>query len=97
MRWTFRTIDDFESSFLVDEEMYTILQTKLEADSVRFTPEQLAAANEYATPFLKAFLARYLWGLEGYFRIYNKTNPIFLKGVELLTDDKQYYSIFKVK
>ncbi|MBP5259849.1 MAG: S41 family peptidase [Paludibacteraceae bacterium] len=97
LRRTFRTIDDFESSFLVDEEMYAILQTKLEADSVRFTPEQLAAANEYATPFLKAFLARYLWGLEGYFRIYNKTNPIFLKGVELLTDDKQYYSIFKVK
>ena len=94
---TYRSIEEFDALFDVETSLYPVLQAKLVADSVAFTDEQLQACKEHTTPYLKAFLARYLWGLEGYFKIYNKTNPIFNKGVELLSDDKQYYSVFKKK
>ena len=71
------------------------LLERMEQDSIAYTPESLDRNRKTFNVSLKALLARYLWGLDAYFKINNTENPIVQKGLEVLTDDKLYNQVFR--
>ncbi|MBP5319085.1 MAG: S41 family peptidase [Paludibacteraceae bacterium] len=91
----YREVEAFERSFDADSLMLPLLIQRMEQDSIAYTPESLERNRKAFSHSLKALLARYLWGVNAYFKIYNTENAIVQKGLEVLTDDKLYNQVFR--
>ena len=67
------------------------------SDSVKINEEELAKSRELIRSVTKALLARDVYtDPAAYYMVINHRNPIFLRGLEIINDDKLYYGKLQV-
>lgn len=90
---TYKSMDDFEAKFDVSEAMMTELRQFGEADSIKFNEEQYAKSAERLRNVVKSLIARDVYtDPAAYYVVSNKRDDIFLKALEIINDDRLYYS-----
>lgn len=83
-------IDSFEKGFEVDEEYLSMLREQGKKDGVEpADDEEYEASLPQLKSQLKMLIARDLWDMNDFMRIYNKTSDVFLKAMELVTVKNQ--------
>ncbi|MBO4370182.1 MAG: S41 family peptidase [Paludibacteraceae bacterium] len=95
LRSDYSDFESFERKFEADSLILPELLERIAADSIPFTDENLERNHNVFSLNLKALLARYIWGMDAYFKIYNTDNVIVQKGLEIITDDRKYEAVFK--
>ena len=88
-----KKVADFDKSFTVTDEMLSDLCRLGVSDSVKINEEELAKSRELIRSVTKALLARDVYtDPAAYYMVINHRNPIFLRGLEIINDDKLYRS-----
>lgn len=88
-----KNVDDFDKHFEVTDEMLADLCRLGETDSVKFNDEQYAKSKELMRNITKALLARDVYtDPAAFYVVNNHRNPIFCRAMEIINDDKLYYS-----
>lgn len=83
-------INDFDERFDVDEDFIEILRSQAEMDSVKLEggEEEFRKSLPQIKRQLKHLIARDLWDMSDFMRIYNRTNDVFIRAYELVKDKK---------
>ena len=83
------TFDDFRDSFDVDEEfMKTFLDyAQEENEDLEFNEEQYEISKALLKLRMKAKIASDLWGYSEFYQIYNESNEILQKAIEIIESD----------
>jgi carboxyl-terminal processing protease len=79
----YKSADDFASNFKPGEEAWQNLRQLASKDSIslnHLTEKEKAEIEKR----MKAYLARQIWRMEGYYVVSNKTDPVVLKAIETL-------------
>ena len=79
----YKSADDFATNFRPDEEAWQNLRQLAAKDSIsldHLTEKEKAEVEKR----MKAYLARQIWRMEGYYVVTNKTDPVVLKAIETL-------------
>ena len=84
------TIDDFEARFEVDDALIEMLRQQGVKDSVKIEggEEEFQRSLPELKLQLKQLLARDLWDMSDFMKLYNKNNDIFKKAYELVKEKK---------
>ena len=81
----YSTFEDFYNNFEVPQSLIDGIFEKGAADDIKpKDDEELARTIPYLRTQLKALIARDLWDMNEYFHVFNETNDIVLKGIEIL-------------
>lgn len=80
-------VDSFDKNFAVGEETLAELSLYAAEKGLVFNAKEYGQAKEHLKIVVKAYIARYLWGIGAYYQIYNQIDPIFQKGLQSLQDD----------
>ena len=82
----YRTIDEFDRNFDVDDRYMTILQEQALKDSVELKggQEELERSLPEIKKQLKMYIARDLWDMSDFIMMYNKYSDTFRKAYELV-------------
>ncbi|MBQ4222341.1 MAG: S41 family peptidase [Prevotella sp.] len=81
----YKNFDEFILGFEVPESLVNGIVEKAAADSIKPKDDaELALTMPYLKTQLKALIARDLWDMNEYFHVFNETNDIVKKGIELL-------------
>ncbi len=82
----YKTFDEYNSNFEIPESLINSIIEKAAADKVKpKDDEELAITLPYLRTQLKALVARDLWDMNEYYRVFNETNDIIKKGIEVLS------------
>ena len=84
----FRTADDFNRSFHVSDAMFNGLVAQAEKKGLKGNDKEKQVAREKANVLLKAYIARDLFGEEGFYPIYRPMDDVLQKAVDALKDEK---------
>ena len=84
------TIDDFEARFEVDDALIEMLRQQGVKDSVKIEggEEEFQRSLPELKLQLKQLVARDLWDMSDFMKLYNKNNDIFKKAYELVKEKK---------
>ena len=82
------TLKRFEAEMEVDDNMLNGLRAEAAEEEVTCTDEEWERAKEKSRMFLKALIARRIWGEEGYYTIVNGQDETVKKAVEELRGPK---------
>ena len=82
----YKNIDEFEKKFEVDETYMQLLRDQGVKDSVKLEggEEEFQRSLPELKVQLKQYIARDLWDMGEFIRIYNKTNDLFIKAYDIL-------------
>jgi carboxyl-terminal processing protease len=81
----YKTFEEFNRQFEVPQSLLdNIISEAAKADVKPTDDDELAHTLPYLRTQLKALIARDLWDMTEYFQVMNETNPIVLKGLEVL-------------
>ncbi|MBO4851894.1 MAG: S41 family peptidase [Prevotella sp.] len=81
----YKTFEEFNAQFEVPQSMVDGIIEKAAADNIKpKDDEELALTLPYLKTQLKALIARDLWDMNEYYHVFNETNDIVKKGIELL-------------
>lgn len=88
---TYTQFIDFKNNFNLDEQFMDefFAYIEKEAPTIQFDTEQYATSESLLKLRLKAVIAQDLWGTNEMFQIYNDTNEILQKAIEVI-QSKQY-------
>ena len=78
----------FYDEYTVPQEMIDILIDRAKEAKVQYTDSMLQASLPMLKIQLKALLARDLWDMSEYYRIFNPLNEIYVKGVAAIKEEK---------
>ena len=62
-----------------------------ETENLPFVPDQWDTSEDQISLLLKGYVARDLWSMAHFYEIYNASNEVFLKAVEILNDPTMVY------
>ena len=81
----YKTFEEFNAQFEVPQSMVDGIIEKAAADNIKpKDDEELVLTLPYLKTQLKALIARDLWDMNEYYHVFNETNDIVKKGIELL-------------
>lgn len=82
----YKDIDNFEKNFEVDDSFVQMLRDQGVKDSVKLEggEEEYQKALPELKKQLKMYIARDLWDIGDFIRMYNHTNELFIKAYELI-------------
>ena len=55
-------------------------------EGLEFNEEDWKLSEDHISMLFKSYMARDLWGMEHFFEVYNATDEVFLRAVEILED-----------
>lgn len=86
----YRSIEEFDEKFVVDDRYMTILREQALKDSVELKggEEELARTLPELKKQLKMYIARDLWDMSEFIMLYNKYSDSFQKAYELVRERK---------
>lgn len=84
----FKTLSDFKEGFVVDGELFKILQDEAVKAKVEYKEEEFEESKKMLGKVMKALIARDLWETSAYYEIYNENNPIYAKGAEVIRSEE---------
>ena len=80
----FHSVEDFAKNFRQEDVLWKELVPYAARDSIRLSSLSMAEKN-IAQQRVKAMLARQLWRNEGFYEVYNLTDPVVKKAMELIS------------
>lgn len=89
----YKKVEDYVREFEVDDKMMQQLKAMGDADSVEYDADEAAKSHDMIARQLKALIARDLFDMTAYFIVMNPVDPLYLKGLEIINDDKRYYEL----
>lgn len=86
----YRSVEEFDEKFVVDDRYMTILREQALKDSVELKggDEELARTLPELKKQLKMYIARDLWDMSEFIMLYNKYSDSFQKAYELVRERK---------
>ena len=86
----YKTIDEFDKKFVVDDEYMAILNDQASKDSVvlKGGDDELKRSLPEIKKQLKMYIARDLWSTSDFLKMFNKQDDVFLKAYELVRKRK---------
>ena len=82
----YKDFEDFNTNFEVPASLVNSILEKAEADKLKpKDDEELNTTLPYLRTQLKALIARDLWDMNEYYKVFNETNDIIKKGIEVLS------------
>ncbi len=89
----YRNIDKFINGFEMSPEMVSGLVERGKKDSVMLDSAGLERSLPMIKTIVKGLLLRDLYDDAYYFQVSNGMNPVFLKAMELINNDEEYYRL----
>lgn len=86
----YKTEEDFCSRFSVSDDMVEELTQLGLREKVEINKEELKTSAPLIRRVLKSMIARDLWTMEAYFRVYNEENDIVQEALRIISDDALY-------
>lgn len=84
----YKTVNDFDKSFRVTDAMFNELVARAEKKGLKGNDEEKQVARKEANILLKAYIARDLFGEEGFYPIYRPMDHMLQKAIETLNEEK---------
>ena len=86
--------DEFIQQFKTPESLFRRVQELAIENKFSFEQSEVDQSKSFLNTYLKALIARDIWSTEVFFRVFNQSDPILLKALEILESNK-YNEIFK--
>lgn len=86
----YKTEEDFCSRFSVSDDMVEELTQLGLREKVEINKEELKTSAPLIRRVLKSMIARDLWTMDAYFRVYNEENDIVQEALRIISDDTLY-------
>lgn len=86
----YKTEEDFCSRFSVSDDMVEELTQLGLCEKVEINKEELKTSAPLIRRVLKSMIARDLWTMDAYFRVYNEENDIVQEALRIISDDALY-------
>ena len=86
----YKTEEDFCSRFSVSYDMVEELTQLGLREKVEINKEELKTSAPLIRRVLKSMIARDLWTMDAYFRVYNEENDIVQEALRIISDDALY-------
>lgn len=86
----YKTEEDFCSRFSVSDDMVEELTQLGLREKVEINKEELKTSAPLIRRVLKSMIARDLWTMDAYFRVYNEENVIVQEALRIISDDALY-------
>ena len=74
---------DFKKNFKVTDAMLNELKVLASKSGVKHNEKEFSISKQYIRTNIKAYIARSVWGVKGFYPIYNETDEIYMKALEL--------------
>ena len=86
----YKSVEEFDAKFVVDDELLAILKDQALKDSVECKggQEEFERSIPELQKLLKNHLMRNLWDFNDFIKVYNKNNESFKKAYELVKSKK---------
>ena len=84
----YKTITDFKSRFQPGDDIFSMLKTEAQKSKVEYKEEDFTATKSTVGKVVKALIGRDLWEINAYYELYNENNPIYVKGVEVISSEQ---------
>ena len=81
-------LEAFKNNFVVDESIFDILRNEAQKAEVKYTEAEFEECKPLVRKQLKALIARDMWDVGAYYELFNDTNTIFTKGLEVIRSDE---------
>jgi carboxyl-terminal processing protease len=82
--------ENFQDNFEADDELVNSLITYAENEGLEYDEDGFEMSEDLITRLMKAYIARDLWKMEEFYRVYNRVDPIFQKAVEIARNPSLY-------
>jgi carboxyl-terminal processing protease len=92
---TYPTIDAFKKNYTLPSSLIEEIKENAEKDEVEWSEEEFNKSQRIILTQMKALIARDLYEASAFYRIINDIDDIFLKGMEVITNDSTYNSILR--
>jgi carboxyl-terminal processing protease len=79
-----KDVNRFDKSFSVTESLYSEYIAFAEKNGIKYPPAETASSKQRISELMKSYIARNLFDSEGFYPIYLRTDPAFLKAIEVL-------------
>ena len=76
--------DLFKSSYNTPDKVLKDLISFASDEGIEFSETDWNISEAHIALLIKSYLARDLWGMENFFEVYNDTDEVFIKAVEIL-------------
>lgn len=86
----YKTEEDFCHRFSVSDDMVKELTQLGLSEKVEINKEELKTSEPLIRRVLKSMIARDLWTMDAYFRVYNEENDIVQEALRIISDDALY-------
>ena len=86
----YKRFSDFNTSFKVSSAMIDGLVEYAEAEGITYKHDDFKKSETMILLLCKAYLARDLWETSEFFQIYNESDPIYRKALEILEESSLY-------
>ena len=86
----YKTEEDFCSRFSVSDDMVEELTQLGLREKVEINKEELKTSAPLIRRVLKSMIARDLWTMDAYFRVYNEENDIVQEALRIISDEAHY-------
>ena len=86
----YKTEEDFCNRFSVSDDMVEELTQLGLREKVEINKEELKTSAPLIRRVLKSMIARDLWTMDAYFRVYNEENEIVQEALRIISDDALY-------
>lgn len=78
--------DSFQKNYEPGKDQIDALIAFAEAEELSFDQEQWDISGNQISMLMKAYMARDLWSMARFYQVYNASNKVFNKAVEILND-----------
>ncbi|MGN0206739.1 MAG: S41 family peptidase [Muribaculaceae bacterium] len=89
----YKSEEDFCRRFSVSDDMVEELTQLGLHEKVEINKEELKTSEPLIRRVLKAMIARDLWTMDAYFRVYNEQNDLVQEALRILSDDALYQRV----
>jgi len=86
----YKRFSDYKNSFKVNSEMINELIQYAADEGIAFHQEDFIRSEEMIRMLCKAYLARNIWASSEFFEIYNESDPIFRRALEVISESSLY-------
>jgi carboxyl-terminal processing protease len=86
----YRDFINYKTQFNVSREMKDELIKYAEGEDLKYNQDEFKRSEDMILLLCKAYLARDIWETSEFFQIYNQSDPIYNRAVEILTESPLY-------
>lgn len=84
-----KTFAEFDKNFQVDDKLWNAFKKYIKETSTNLDPKiNLEKGKTYTNEYLKAMIAKQMYGAEAYYKIINKNDKVIIKALESLKNPK---------